>query len=126
MADVQVRARESMFILDGGVDAQLPAGSGGPVLAGPEAIFVAGRVAADAPTLVRIGSFADHAELVAAFAGEIATPDRVLRLLNVTGDVLAQVPVDGEVTPVEIYVTDLDEPDEIVVTFGSPAPDDSQ
>lgn len=34
---------ESMFIVDGGVNAELPSGSGGPVLAGPKAIFVAGQ-----------------------------------------------------------------------------------
>ena len=109
-----------MFILDGAVDAQLPSGSGGPVLAGPEAIFVAGRVAADAPTRVRIGSLGGQDDLVWAYAGDLATPARTLRLLNVMGDVLAEVPVDEEVTPIEIYLTDLDEPDE----FSWPSVDD--
>jgi hypothetical protein len=108
-----------MFILDGGVDAELPGGSKGPVIAGPEAIFVAGRVAADAPTLVRIGSPGSEGELVRAHAGDLATPDRVLRLVNVTGDVLAEVRVDQEVTPIEIFLTDLQEPDEIFVALGS-------
>jgi hypothetical protein len=88
-----------MFILDGGVDAELPGGSKGPVIAGPEAIFVAGRVAADAPTLVRIGSPGSEGELVRAHAGDLATPDRVLRI--------------------EIFLTDLQEPDEIFVALGS-------
>ena len=124
MTGVEISARESIFILDGGADAELPAGSGGPVLAGPQAIFVAGRVAPDAPTIVRIGSRRDQGELVAAYAGHLATPDRLLRLLNVGGDVLAQVPVDCQVTPIEIYVSDLDEPDEISVALGGAVSDD--
>jgi hypothetical protein len=116
--DVQIEARESMFILDGGLDADLPAGSGGPVLAGPEAIFIGGRVAADAPTLVRIGSPGTQGDLIMAYAGDLATPDRVLRLLNVEGDVLAEVHVEEKATPVEIYLTDLEEPDEIFVAVG--------
>ena len=119
MSDVQIQARETMFILDGGVGAELPSGSGAPVLAGPEAIFVAGRVAADAPTLVRIGSPGRQGDLVRAYAGDLATPGRVLRLVNVTGDVLAEVRVDAEVTPVEIFLTDLDELDEIFVALGA-------
>lgn len=41
MSDLRVVVRESMFVLDGGLDAELPTGSGGPVLAGPEAVFIA-------------------------------------------------------------------------------------
>ncbi len=48
---------------------------------------------------------------------ELATPDRVLRLVSVEGDVLAEVPVEDEVTAVAIYLTDLDEPDEIFVAL---------
>ena len=109
-----------MFILDGGLDSQLPSGSGGPVLAGPEAIYVAGRVAADAPTLVKIrsGKPDSATELVRAYAGDLATPDRVLRLLDVTGNVLAEVSVNETVTPIEIFLTDLDEPDEIFISLG--------
>jgi hypothetical protein len=43
---VEIEARETIFILDGGADAELPSGAGAVVVAGPEAIFVAGRVAA--------------------------------------------------------------------------------
>ena len=124
MSEVEVRANESMFILDGGLDAELPAGSGGPILAGPEAIFVAGRVAADAPTLVRIGPPGKAEQLVKAYAGELATPDRVLRLVNVDGDVFAEVAVPDVSTPLEIYLTDLEEPDEIYVAL--PVVDDHE
>ena len=104
-----------MFILDGGLDAELPSGSGGPILAGPEAIFVAGRVAADAPTRVRIGQPGTEGDLVEAYEGELKTPERTLRLLNVMGDVLAEVPVQDAVTRIRIYLTDLEEPDEVFV-----------
>jgi hypothetical protein len=107
-----------MFVLDGGLDAELPDASDGPVLAGPEAIFVAGRVAADAPTLVRIGAPGNQGDLVLAYAGDLATPDHILRARNVLGDVLAEVHVEGEVTLIQIYLTDLDEPDEIFVALG--------
>jgi hypothetical protein len=117
--EVQIQARESMFIFDGGLDAELPAGSGGPVVAGPKAIFVAGRVAADAPTALRIGSPGGQGELVRAYVGDLATPERVLRLVTVTGHVLAEVPVTGEVISVEIFLSDLDEPDEIFVALGA-------
>jgi len=54
MTELQtLRLRESMVILDGGAGAALPDGKGGPVLAGPEAVFIAGRVATDAATVVR-------------------------------------------------------------------------
>jgi hypothetical protein len=106
-----------MFILDGGREAGLPSGSAGPILAGPEAIFIAGRVAADAPTLVRIGPPGTQGQLVKAFAGDLATPDRTLRVVNVSGNVLAEVEVRSSVTPLEIYLTDLDEPDEIFVAI---------
>lgn len=124
MADVEIRINESMFVLDGGPDAELPAGSGGPILAGPEAIFVAGRVAADAPTLVRIGAPDQPGHLVKAYTGELATPDNTLRLLNVDGEVLAQIEVPGRTTPLEIYLTDLEEPDEIYVAVVAGAPED--
>jgi hypothetical protein len=117
VADVEIRVNESMFILDGGLDAELPAGSGGPILAGPEAIFVAGRVAADAPTLVRIGPPGSPNQLVKAYTGELATPGRILRLLNVNGSVLAEVAVPEVSTSLEIYLTDLEEPDEIYVAL---------
>lgn len=115
--EIELRAAESMFVLDGGPEAELPSGSGGPILAGPEAIFVAGRVAADASTLVRIGSPGTEGQLVKAYAGDLATPHRTLRLLNINGSVLAEVEVRGSVTPLEIYLTDLDEPDEIFVAI---------
>lgn len=104
-----------MFVLDGGHEAELPLGSGGPVLAGPEAIFIAGRVAADAETRVRLGTARTERDLVEAYDGELVTPDRILRLLNVMGDVLAAVPVRDTVTRIRIYLTDMEEPDEIVV-----------
>jgi hypothetical protein len=119
VTEVRIQARETMFVLDGGADAELPSGSGAPIVACPEAIFVAGRVAADAATLVRIGSRGGQRDLVRAYAGDLATPERVLRLVNVTGDVLVEVPVTTKVTPVEIFLTDFDEPDEIFVALAN-------
>ena len=105
-----------MFILDGGPDSELPTGSGGPVLAGRGAIFVAGRVAADASTVVRIGTSVGHGDLVLAYEGDLETPDSELRLLNILGDVLAVVSVCSPVTRITIYLSDLAEPDEVLVT----------
>jgi len=107
-----------MLILSGSIEATLPDGSGGPVLAGPEAIFIAGRVVADAPTLVRIGPPGTNGDHVSAYAGTVATPDLMLRLETVEGDLLGQASVVGSVTPIEIYLTDLEEPDEIFVAVG--------
>lgn len=120
MSELELAARESMFVLDGGDEAHLPDGSGGPVLAGPEAVFVAGRVAADAPTHLRIGRDRDHAELVLAYRGVLATPSRRLRVVNVMGDELGEVEVAGNSTEIEIFLSDLDEPDEIYVALVEP------
>lgn len=109
-----------MFVLDGGEEATLPDGSGGPVLAGPEAVFVAGRVASDAPTHLRVGRDRDHAELVLAYRGLLATPNRRLRVVNVMGDELGEVEVAGVSTEIEVYLSDLDEPDEIYVAVVLP------
>lgn len=89
------------------------------MLAGPEAIFVAGRVAADAPTVVRIGPSGGEGDLVCAYAGDLATPGYVLRLVTVSDDVLAEVPVDEAVLRLEIFLKDLEEPDEIYVALGA-------
>ena len=117
MTDVEIHARETIFVLDGGSDAALPRGSAMPVLVGPEAVFVAGRVAADAPTLVRIGPPRLRDDLVRAYVGALATPQRVLRVVTVTGDVLAEVSVGDEITRIEIFLSDLEEPDEIHVAL---------
>lgn len=106
-----------MLILDGGPDAELPPGSGGPVLAGSEAIFIGARVDADAETSVRLtqGTGSRPGQLVEAYSGVLETPERVVRLVNVTGDVLADLPVPAERTHVVIYLSDLEEPDQVVV-----------
>lgn len=121
MEALRVEAREGMFVFDGGPDAQLPIGSGGPVLAGPEAIFVAGRVASDASTVVRVGDPGGQGGLVSAYDGVIATPNRILRVVNVEQEVLGVVGVPGELTQVRVYLTDPDEPDEIFVALGEEA-----
>lgn len=71
---------------------------------------------------MRIGSSGSQGELVRAYAGDLASPDRVLRLVNVAGEVLAEVSVYEEITPIEIFLTDLIEPDEIFVALGGPRP----
>jgi hypothetical protein len=120
MSDVlQIAANESMFILDGGPNAGLPSGSGGPVLAGPEAIFVAGRVAVDAPTVLRVGGPGGQGSLVPAYSGVLSTPDQVLRVLNIDQVVLGEVRVPDSLTPISIFLTDLEEPDEIYVAISS-------
>jgi hypothetical protein len=121
--EVMVNARETMFVLDGGPDAHLPQESGGPVVAGPQAIFVAGRVSADSTTLVRIGPSETPSQLVKAYEGDLETPHRTLRLLNVTGEVILAVQVHDVVTRVRIYLTDLEEPDEIFVAVENIADD---
>jgi hypothetical protein len=117
--DVALNVRESMLIVDGGPDSELPRGSGGPVLAGPEAIFVAGRVDVDADTSVRLTQLGTAwPGLIEAYRGTLETPDRVVRLVNVSGDVLAELAVPTERTSVVVFVSDLDEPDEVVVSVG--------
>ena len=114
-----MKVRESMMILDGGEGSALPDGKGGPVLAGPEAIFIAGRPAADAETVVR---FADEVScpsgFVEAYAGVLATPARLVRLVTATDDLLlAEVPVAGLSTRINVYVDDPTEPDEVVLAL---------
>lgn len=121
MAELRIEAHESMFVLDGGPDAALPDGSGGPILAGPEALFVAGRVAADAPTVLRVGQPGGQEALVLAYEGLLATPDRRLRVVTVLGDVLGEVAVPNDETPVQVFLSDLEEPDLIFVAV-APSP----
>lgn len=115
MDDLRIEVHESMVVLDGGLDAELPEGSGGPVLAGPEAVFVAGRVAADAPTVIRLEHPGDEGDLVLAYEGEIETPERRLRVANVLGDLLGEVMVASVRSRIQIHLSDFDEPDEILV-----------
>lgn len=91
------------------------------VVAGPGAIFISGRVEYEAPTLIRIG---DHGEtggetdgLVLAYAGELATPDGRLQILNVDFNVLGEVQVRAGLTSLSIYLNDLVEPSEILIAL---------
>jgi len=118
--EARLTVRESMVIVDGGEHAELPGGSGGPVLAGDEAIFVAGRVAADAPTLIRIGDEVATDGLVLAYSGSIRTSDGILRIASIEGHELVSVPVPTARTTVRIFLTNLQEPDEIAISI---APD---
>lgn len=85
------------------------------MLPGPEAVFVAGRVEGDAPTLICMGPPGRQDDLILAYAGELATPARVLRIVTVDQEVLGEVGVQDDVTQIKIFVTDLEEPDEIHV-----------
>jgi hypothetical protein len=119
VSGLELTAHESMFIIDGGVEARLPEGSGGPVLAGPEAIFIAGRVAADAATHLWMGADLEHGSLILAYTGTLTTPKLQVRITNVNGDELGVLDVDCHATCVEVYLSDLEEPDEICVIVGS-------
>lgn len=125
MPDVfRISAHESLFIVDGGRDAELPQGSIEPVLAGPEAIVMAGRVACDAPTLFRVASRDSRGDLLLAYSGVLSTPSLILRVVTAEQYVLGEVPVAGKRTAISIFVTDLEEPDEILVALepGEPGP----
>lgn len=67
-------------------------------------------------TLFRVGDPGGQGNLILAHTGAIATPGRVLRILNFSHDVLAEIEVTGLRTSIAIYLTDLDEPDEIFVS----------
>lgn len=120
---IQISVYESMFIVDGGSGAALPAGAGGPILAGPEAVFIAGRVEYDAPTLFRVGSDGGQGDLIMAHSGVLATPHRTLRVVNVEQEVLGEVTVSGVQTLISVYLTDFDEPDEIFVQIHAEVPE---
>lgn len=115
MTALQLQVCASMLILDGGPDAALPVGSGGPILAGTEAIFIAGRVESDASTKVRIGIPGEEGQLLHAYTGQLLTPLRQLRVVSVEGESFGEVTVPDPVTSVSIYLTDFEEPDEIFV-----------
>lgn len=117
-----VECHETVVILDGGPDAAIAQGDSWPVVAGPESILIAGRIAADSPTIVRIGEEGRKSDFVLAYQGRLATPRRELRLVSAElGNVLGMVEVPDEVTELQIFLTDLDEPDEIYVEL-SPQP----
>lgn len=120
METLRIVAHQSMFILDGGPEADLPPGSGGPVLAGPEAIFVAGRIEFDAPTTLRVGEPGGHGDLLHAYSGGLATPHRILRVVSVEQEVLGEVSVPAEHSTVSIFLSDFEEPDEIFVAVEPP------
>lgn len=105
--------REQAVIIDGGPGAELPDRSAPPLAAGPQAVIVMGRVPADAPTTIRVDTQADRAPLIEAYDGTLETPDGYIRIVSVLDEVFASVPVRGERTRIRIFLTDLDEPDEI-------------
>lgn len=125
MERLRIEVNASMVIIAGDEDAELPpdpddtddANGAGPsaVVAGPEAIFVSGRVQYDAPTLIRVGDRDEAADLTLAYTGNLATPDGRLQILNMDFDVLGEVGVPAGPTSLSIYLSDLVEPDEILV-----------
>ena len=123
MDRMSLEVRASMILLAGDEDAELPPEPDDEevhvVLPGPEAIYVSGRVEFDAATLIRIAdrATADVGDLTHAYSGELATPDRRLQILSTDFDVLGQVDVPTTSTLVSIYLTDLVEPDEILVAL---------
>lgn len=119
MDELRLEVRVSMFVLDGGPNAALPEGSGGPILAGREAIFVAGRVELDAPTIFRVGAPGGDSGLILGFSGSILTPRRILRVVTVEQEVLGELSVPRATTFLNIYLSDLVEPDEVFVAVGA-------
>lgn len=112
---------ESMLILDGGPMSDLPEGSGGPIVAGPEAIFIGTRIDVDASTRVLVATAVPDSlgPLVEGFAGELASPLQVLRVANVYGDEYVTIPVSGNLSAVQILLSDFDEPDLVVIVVES-------
>lgn len=108
---------ESMFVLDGHDQAHLPDSAPGPIVAGPEAVVVFGRVSADAPTAFEMRSAvgADRGALIPAYLGLIDTPDLELRVSTAHGHVLGTIPTTAVVSHIEVLLTDLHEPDKILV-----------
>lgn len=118
--EIDLTINVSMFVLDGGPNALLPSGSGGSILAGGEAVFVAGRVACDAPTRIRVARSAPPASLALAYSGWLSTPDAVLRVSGVDNERIAEMVVDATNIYLRIYLDNQDEPDEIFVQVGGP------
>jgi hypothetical protein len=112
---------ESMLILDGGLLSDLPEGSGGPLLAGPEAIFIGTRIDVDAPTRLMVVTAVPDSlgPLVEGFAGNLASPVQVLRVANVFGDEYITIPVSISLTGVQILLSNFEEPDLVVIVVGS-------
>lgn len=108
-----------MILLAGDSDAELPPEPDDDmahvVVAGSSAVFVAGRVQYDAPTLIRVGEAEGTERLTLAHTGVLATPDHRLQIIDMDLETLGEIPVRAEATPIEIYVSDLSEPDEILV-----------
>lgn len=111
-----------MILIAGDWDVELPEdpAEGGVhvVVAGPEAIYVSGRVQYDAPTLIRIGDETESTEdLTRAYEGVIATPDRRLQIMDMETEVLGEVPVAADQTRISVFLSDLREPDEILLVL---------
>lgn len=127
MERLRIKVNASMVLIAGDVGASLPPepddaeGTNrsvpSAVVAGPEAIFVSGRVEYEAPTLIRIGDHDETDGLVLAYTGELATPDGRLQILNMDFDVLGEVQVSAGLTSLSIYLNDLVEPDEVVIAL---------
>jgi hypothetical protein len=115
MGEVALTVRESMLIVDGGEGVALPREFGSPVAAGPDAVFVRARSTGTSVRLSRLGPA--RPGLVKAFEGSIGAPDYVVRLVDLDGAVLAQVPVATDPSYMEIFLDDLDAPGEIVIAI---------
>lgn len=74
-------------------------------------------MAADAPTLVQIGRPGGEGTLTLAFDGELDTPNHAIRLVNVIGDVLGEVDVPATKTRIQVFLSNLQEPDEIYIAL---------
>jgi hypothetical protein len=112
---------QSMLIADGGPSSTLPEGRGGPVLAGPEAIFIGCRIDADAATRIVVATElpADLRSCFLALDGVLFTPQRIIRLVNVYDDEFFVLRTAGEETPLQVFLSDLEEPDIVCLVVRS-------
>lgn len=127
MERLRIKVDGSMVLVAGHGGAQLPPepddaegtnrSTPSAVVAGPEAIFVSGRVEHEAPTLIRIGDHDEADGLELAYTGVLATPEGRLQILDMDFHLLGEVDAPAGVTSLSIYLDDIVEPGEILIAL---------
>lgn len=94
--------------------------AGGLVSATSSCVAIGTLSEADGETTIRLVDAADTADLPAqlAFKGELETASHRLTIASVLNDTYLERPVGSTSGPLQIWVNDADEPDNICVVIG--------
>lgn len=119
-SEAVVRAPNSVVLI-GDPAGEVPQSMTGTLVSATSSCVAVGTLSdTDGETTIRVVSAARalNPPTQLAFEGEIKTPSNRLTVTSVLDDTYLERVVDGPSVPLEIWVNDLEEPDDICVVVG--------